>query len=130
MRFGKKGKLSPRFVGPYQILRLVGNVAYELDLPNELALVHLVFHVSMLKKFVGDPTYIVPIEGLGLKENLSYEEVPIEILDRQVKKLRNKEVASVKVLWRNHLVEGATWEAEADRKSLYPHLFSSPPTLA
>ncbi|KAH0720584.1 hypothetical protein KY290_005079 [Solanum tuberosum] len=74
----------------------VGEVAYELDLPNELLSVHPVFHVSMLKKCVGDPTYIVPLEGLEVKEYLSYEEVSVEILDRQVKKLRNKEVASVK----------------------------------
>ncbi|WMV55377.1 hypothetical protein MTR67_048762 [Solanum verrucosum] len=95
MRFGKKGKLSPRFVGPYQILRHVGKAAYELDFPNELASVHLVFHVSMLKKCDGGPTSIIPLEGLEVKENLSYEEVPVEILDRQVKRLRNKEVASV-----------------------------------
>ncbi|KAK4729692.1 hypothetical protein R3W88_022680 [Solanum pinnatisectum] len=105
-------------------------VAYELELPNELASVHPVFHVSMLKKCVGDPTSIVPLEGLGAKENLSYEEVPMKILDRQVKKLRTKEVASVKVLWRNQLVEGATWEAEADMMTRYPHLFPSTPILA
>ncbi|KAK4729777.1 hypothetical protein R3W88_022765 [Solanum pinnatisectum] len=128
MSFIKKWKLSPRFVGPYQILRHVGKVAYELDLPNELASVHPVFHVSMLKKCVGYPTSIVLLVGLGVDENLSYEEVPVDILDRQVKKLRNKEVAFVKVLWRNHLVEGATWEAEADMMSQYPHLF--PPILA
>ncbi|WMV37422.1 hypothetical protein MTR67_030807 [Solanum verrucosum] len=90
--------------GPYQILRRIGKVVYELDLPYELASVHPIFHVSMLKKFFGDPTSIVPVEGLGVDENLSYEEVPVEILDRQVKKLRNKEVASMKVLWRNQLV--------------------------
>jgi len=126
MRFDRKGKLSPRYVGPYEILKRVGKVAYELKLPIELAPVHPVFHISMLKKCIGDPVSILPLEGLGVNENLSYEEVPVEILDRQVKKLRNKEVASVKVLWRNHLVEGATWEAEADMKSRYPHLF--PPT--
>ncbi|WMV19098.1 hypothetical protein MTR67_012483 [Solanum verrucosum] len=98
MRFGKKVKLSPYFVGPYEILRRVGNVACELDMPSELASVHPVFHISMLKKWVGDPTCIVSFQGLEVKENLSYEEVPIEILDRQVKRLRNKEVASVKVL--------------------------------
>ncbi|WMV46264.1 hypothetical protein MTR67_039649 [Solanum verrucosum] len=114
MRFSKKGKLSPRYVDPYQILRHVGKVAYKQDLSNEFALVHPVFHVSMLKKIVGDPTFIVPLEGLGVKENFSYEEAQVEIFDRQVKKLRNKEVASVKVFWRNQLVEGATWEAEAD----------------
>ena len=126
MRLGKKGKLSPRYVGPYEILKRVGKVAYELKLPIELAPVHPVFHISMLKKCIGDPVSILPLEGLGVNEKFSHEEVPVEILDRQVKKLRNKEVASVKVLWRNHLVEGATWEAEADMKSRYPHLF--PPT--
>ena len=62
------------------------------------------------------------MEGLGVGEDLYYEEIPVEILDRQVKRLRNKEIATVKVLWRNHLVEGATWEAEADVRSRYPHL--------
>ncbi|WMV46562.1 hypothetical protein MTR67_039947 [Solanum verrucosum] len=98
MRFGKKGKLSTRYIGLYQILIRVGKVAYELDLPNDLATVHPVFHVSMLKKCVGDPTSIVPLEGLGVDESLSYEEVPVVILYRQFKKLRNKEVASMKVL--------------------------------
>ncbi|WMV09251.1 hypothetical protein MTR67_002636, partial [Solanum verrucosum] len=107
--YSPKGKLSPRYVGPYQILKCIGKVAYELDLPNELAPVHPIFHVSMLKKCIGDPVSIIPLEGLGVDESLSNEEVPIEILDRQVKKLRNKKVSSVKVLWRNHLVEGATW---------------------
>ncbi|WMV13532.1 hypothetical protein MTR67_006917 [Solanum verrucosum] len=84
--------------GQYQILRRVGKVSYELDLPNELALVHPSFHVSMIKKFVGEPTSIIPLEGLGVDECLSYEEVPVEILDQQVKRLRNKEISSVKVL--------------------------------
>ncbi|WMV54555.1 hypothetical protein MTR67_047940 [Solanum verrucosum] len=98
MRFGKKGKLSPRYVGPYQILRRGGKVAYELELPNYLASVHPVFHVSCSNKFVGDSTSIVPYESLGIKDSLSYEEVPVEIFDRQVRKLKNKEVSSVKVL--------------------------------
>ncbi|KAK4717930.1 hypothetical protein R3W88_016268 [Solanum pinnatisectum] len=130
MRFGKKGKLSPRYIGPYQILKCIGKVAYELDLPNELALVHPVFHISMLKNCIGDLTSIIPLEGLGVDESLSYEEVPVDILDQQVKRLRNKEIASMKVLWRNHLVEGATWEAEAVIKSRYPHLFPSTPIQA
>ncbi|WMV40996.1 hypothetical protein MTR67_034381 [Solanum verrucosum] len=93
-------------------------------------LVHPFFHVSLLKKFVGDPTTIVPLEGLGVKENLSFEEVLVDILDRQVKKLKNKEVSFVKVLWRNQLVKGATWEDEADMMSQYPHLFPSTQTPA
>ena len=90
-----------------------------------MASVHPVFHVSMLKKCIGDPESIHPIEVLGVKDNLSYEEVLVQILDRQVKKLRNKEVVSVKVLWKNKLVEGATWEAEVEMKSRYPHLFEN-----
>ena len=104
MRFGMKGKLILKYNGPYEILQCAGEVAYELSLPAELASVHPVFHVSMLKKCLGDPALILPIKGLGFDENLSYEEVPIEILDRQVKRLRNKEIATVKVLWSNHIV--------------------------
>ena len=86
VRFGKKCKLSLRYVGPYEILQRVGKVAYEFKLPSELASVHPVFHVSMLKKFIGDPQSILPIEGLGVKDNLSYEEISVQILDRQVMK--------------------------------------------
>ena len=95
----------------------MGEVAYELALPAYLASVHPFFHVSMLKMCLGDPTLILPIEGLKVDKDLSYDEVHVEILDRQVKGLRNKEFAKVKVLWRNHLVEGAMWEAEADMRS-------------
>ncbi|WMV50136.1 hypothetical protein MTR67_043521 [Solanum verrucosum] len=112
MRFGKKGKLSPRYIGPYRISKRVVNVAYELELPQELAVVHSVFHIFMLKKCMGDPSLIIQIEDIGIKDSLSYEEIPVQILDRQVRKLRIKEVASVKVLWRNQFVEEATWEAK------------------
>ena len=78
-----------------------------------------------LKSALVTPESILPIEGLGVDENLSYVEVSVQILDRQVKKLRTKEAASVKVLWRNHLVEGATWEVEADMKSCYPNTFAN-----
>ena len=97
VRFGMKGKLSPRYVVPNVILQRVWKVAYELKLSSELDSVHSVFHVSMLKKYIDDPEFILPIEGLGVKDNLSYEEVPVQILDSQVKKLRNKEVVSIKV---------------------------------
>ena len=76
VRFVKKGKLSPRYVGPYEILQMVGKVSYELKLPSELALVHSVFHVSMLKKFISGLDSILPIEGLGVKDNLSYNLCP------------------------------------------------------
>ena len=92
VRFVKKGKLSPRYVGLYDILQRVYKAAYELRLISELSLVHPVFHVSMLKRCIGDLESILPIEGVGVKDNLSYEEVPIQIIDRQVKKFWNKEV--------------------------------------
>src|ERR1051325_6279367 len=123
MRFRKKGKLSPHYIEPYQIVRRIEKVAYELDLPSELDGVHPVFHVSMLKKCLGDPTLAIPVEHTGVKDSLSYEEVPMRILDRQVRKLRNKEIAFVKVLWRNQFVEEATWEAEEAMKQKYPYLF-------
>ncbi|WMV32909.1 hypothetical protein MTR67_026294 [Solanum verrucosum] len=90
MRFGKKGKLSPRCIGPYRISKRIGNVAYELELPPELVAVHPVFHISMLKKCMGDPSFIIPTKNIGIKDNLSYEEVHVRILDRQVRKLRTK----------------------------------------
>ncbi|WMV49533.1 hypothetical protein MTR67_042918 [Solanum verrucosum] len=79
----------------------------------------------MLKKCMGDPSLIIPTEDIGIKDSLSYEEILLQILDRQVRKLRTKEVASVKVLWRNQFVEETTWEAEEDMKKRYPHLFES-----
>ena len=80
-----------------------------MKLPSELDSVHPLFHVSMLEMCICDPVSILLIKGLGVKDNPSYEEVPVQIFDRQVKKLRNKEVVSIKVLWKNQLVEGATW---------------------
>ncbi|XP_070002973.1 uncharacterized protein [Nicotiana sylvestris] len=84
MRFGKKGKFSPRYVGPYKIILRIGRVAYELDLPSELEAVHPVFHVSLLRKCIGDPSRITPIEDIHIAEDLYYAEVPVAILDRQL----------------------------------------------
>ncbi|TMW92223.1 hypothetical protein EJD97_013331 [Solanum chilense] len=112
-------------VGPYEILQRVCEVAYKLKLPSELASIHPVFHVSMHKKCIGEPESMLPIKGPCVKGNLSYEEFPVQILYTQVGRLRNKKVASVKMFWKNHLVEGATWESKADMKSCYPHLFNN-----
>ena len=105
LRIEKNGKLSPRHVGPYNILKRVVNVAYELDLTTELAVVHPVFHISLLKKCVGDPAFVMPLESVAVKDSLSYEDVLVDILDLQVRKMRNKEIASIKVLWRSQSVE-------------------------
>ncbi|KAL0556514.1 hypothetical protein IC582_005028 [Cucumis melo] len=123
LRFERRGKLSPRFVGPFEILERIGPVAYRLALPPSLSAVHDVFHVSMLRKYVPDPSHVVDYEPLEIDENLSYTEQPVEILAREVKTLRNKEIPLVKVLWRNHRVEEATWEREDDMRSRYPELF-------
>ena len=123
-RFGKKGKLSPRYVGPFEILRRVGKVAYELALPPHMEHIHNVFHVSMLKKYHPDSRHVIEYEPVELQADLSYVENPIEILDRKEKVLRNKVVKIVRVLWRNPKVEESTWELESDMREKYPHLFS------
>ena len=84
---------------------------------------HHVFHISLLKKFLGDPASVVPLKSVVVKDSLSYEDVLVEILDLQFRRLRNKEIILVKVLWRSQSVEGATWEAEAAMKAKYPYLF-------
>ncbi|KAL0540972.1 hypothetical protein IC582_020998 [Cucumis melo] len=123
LRFERRGKLSPHFVGPFEILERIGPVAYRLALPPPLSTVHDVFHVSMLRKYVPDSSHVVDYEPLEIDENLSYTEQPVEVLAREVKTLRNKEIPLVKVLWRNHRVEEATWEREDDMRSRYPELF-------
>ncbi|XP_075103587.1 uncharacterized protein LOC107830662 [Nicotiana tabacum] len=104
----------------------IGQVAYRLELPLELSLVHRVFHVSMLKKVVGDPSLIVPVEAIEVNVELTYEEIPVAIIDRKVRKMRNKKIASVKVLWQNQQAEEATCEAKKDMERKYPHLFVEP----
>ncbi|KAL5567484.1 hypothetical protein UlMin_024059 [Ulmus minor] len=123
MRFGRKGKLSPRFIGPFEILKRVGKVAYQLALPPSLSAVHNVFHVSMLKKYISDPSHVLQEAPVEIDEKLSYEEKPVQILDRKAKELRNKTISLVKVLWRNHTVEEATWEREDEMREKYPNLF-------
>ncbi|XP_030502538.2 uncharacterized protein LOC115717698 [Cannabis sativa] len=122
-RFEKKGKLCPRFTGPYEILVKVALVASSLALPPALAAVHNVFHIFMLRKYVSDPTHALSYEALELQPNLSYEEQPVHILDRKDKVIRNKKIALVKVLWRNSKVEEATWEFEFDMRAQYLELF-------
>ncbi|KAA3464255.1 DNA/RNA polymerases superfamily protein [Gossypium australe] len=123
LRFGRKGKLSPRFIGPYTVLKRVGPVAYQLEFPTELSQIHDVFHVSMLRRYRSDPSPIVPIAEIEVNADLSFEEEPVQILDRDVKVLRRKSVPLVKVLWRNHGKEEATWEPEDVMRQQYPQLF-------
>ncbi|XP_059288585.1 uncharacterized protein LOC132041925 [Lycium ferocissimum] len=108
MRFGQKGKLSPRFIRPYEVHEIVGPVAYKLALPPDLDKIHNVFHVSMLRRYRSDPSHILPIESIEVRPDLTYEEEPIQILAREIKELRNMKIPLVKVLWRNHSGKEAT----------------------
>ncbi|KAF3669759.1 hypothetical protein FXO37_08860 [Capsicum annuum] len=125
MRFGKRGKLSSGYVGPYKILERIGGVEYRVALPPEMSFVHPVFHISMLRKCISDSSRVLEAPTLQLDENLTYEEEPVSIIDRQVRRLHSKELVSVKVLWKNHTIEEATWESKKDMRLKYPHLFQS-----
>ena len=98
-------------------------MAYRLDLPEELSRVRNVFHISMLHKYISDPSHVIEALKIELRDDLSYEEQPVQILGREEKVLRNNTISLVKVLWRNHLVEEATWEREDQTRSQYPYLF-------
>lgn len=105
MRFGKEGKLSPRYNGPVEILRRIGKLAYELALPPNLQQVHNVFHVSMLQRYKSDAKRIVEYEQVDMQPDLTYVEQPMEIINRKEQVLRNKVIKLVKVVWQNHNVE-------------------------
>ncbi|GKE28679.1 putative reverse transcriptase domain-containing protein [Tanacetum coccineum] len=124
VRFGKKGKLAPRFVGPFEIIEKVGLVAYQLDLPKELNGVHDTFHVSNLKKRLADPTLQVPLDEIRVDAKLNFVEEPVEILEREFKKLKRSRIAIVKVRWNSKRGPEFTWEREDQMKLKYPRLFS------
>ena len=107
MRFGKSGKLSPRYVRPFEILKRVGEVAYQLALPPTLTSAHDVFHVSMLKKYMPDASHKIDYTDLEIREDMSYVEKPVKILDTKQKVLRTKTIPMVKILWRNHVLTSA-----------------------
>ena len=130
IRFGTKGKLSPRYIGPYLIVARVGPVAYRLELPQELEKIHNVFHVSVLRKYMPDPKHILESPPMEVRENLTHQVQPVEILDHEIKQLRNKQVKMVKVLWRSDRVEEVTWEPEEAMRRKYPTLFTPGVPLA
>ncbi|XP_074297922.1 uncharacterized protein LOC141628721 [Silene latifolia] len=113
MRFGKRGKLSQKLIGPYEILDRVREVASLLALPPTLERVHNVFYVSQLRKYyISDPSHVLKAEIIEFDDTLTYVKTPKEILDRKLIKTRHREMVLVKVLWSNHQVEEATWKAE------------------
>ena len=121
----KSKKLTPRFIGPYQILDRVGKVAYRVALPPNLSNLHDVFHVSQLRKYVPDPSHVVQMDDVQVRDNLTVETKPIRIAEREVKVLRGKEIELVKVVWLGAAGESMTWELESKMKDSYPELFDS-----
>ncbi|GJW82725.1 putative nucleotidyltransferase, ribonuclease H [Tanacetum coccineum] len=123
MHFGKKGKLAPRYVGPFEILERIGPVAYRLRLPKELSEVHDTFHVSNLKKCLADANLHVPLDEIEVDKTLHFVEKPVEIMDREVKTLKRSRIPIVKVCWNSKRGPEFTWEREDHMKAWYPQLF-------
>ena len=124
-RFGIKGKLAPRYIGPFTILERRGKVAYQLELPPNLSQVHDVFHVSQLRRCFKDPIRAVDHEVLELQQDLSYKEQPVRILDQAERRTRQKAIKFLKVQWSHHSEDEATWEREDRLHEEYPALFPS-----
>ena len=130
IRLGKRGKLSPRYIGPFEVLKRVGAVAYRLALPPSFSSVHEVFHVSMLWKYTPDPTHIVNWGELVVDAEGTFEEGLVRIMDSREQVLRGKTVRLVKVLWQHQGVEEPTWEREDTVRTNYPFLFDGEGALS
>jgi hypothetical protein len=122
-RFKIRGKLAPRFIGPFKILEKIGEVAYQLKLSLQLSDVHDVFHVSQLKKCLRVSEEQIPMEDLDVEEDLSYQEYPIKILETSERVTRNKKIKMSKVQRSHHTKEEATWEREEELKDEFPSFF-------
>ena len=123
VRFGKREKLSPRFIGPFEILERVGTVAYQLALPPSMSGVYEVFHVSMLRRYTPDPAHVVDWGEIEVDTDKTFEEGPVCIMDSRDQVLRRKTVRLVRVLWKQRGVEESAWEREDTIRATYPFLF-------
>ncbi|GJS64255.1 putative reverse transcriptase domain-containing protein [Tanacetum coccineum] len=125
VRFIKREKLSPGYIGPFKILARVGHVAYTLELPEELKRIHSTFHVSNLKKCLAEGDVVIPMDQIQLDDKLHMVEEPVEVVDREVKRLKQSRIPIVKVYWNSQRGLEFTWEREDQIKKKYPHLFTS-----
>ncbi|GJR97987.1 putative reverse transcriptase domain-containing protein [Tanacetum coccineum] len=125
VRFGKRGKLNPRYVGPFRVLAKVGKVAYKLELPQELRRVYHTFHVSNLKKCYADEPLVMLLEGIHVDDKLQFVEEPVEIMEREIKRLKRSRIPLVKVCWNSRRGPEFTWEREDSFKQKYPQLFTN-----
>ena len=127
-RFNVKGKLAPRYVGPFKVLEQKGEVAYRLELPTSLSGVHDVFHISQLNRCLRVPEEQAPLDGVDVQEDLTYTEHPVKILETSERVTRNKCIKMCRVQWSHHSEAEATWEREDELKKTYPDLFASQPS--
>ncbi|GJV34483.1 hypothetical protein Tco_1394883 [Tanacetum coccineum] len=125
IRFGKRGKLNPCYIGPFKILAKVGTVSYRLELPKQLSRFHSMFHISNLKKCLSDETLVIPLDEIQVDDKLHFIEEPVEILDREVKRLNQSRIPIVKVHWNSRKGPKFTWEREDQMQKKYPHLFAN-----
>ncbi|GJR51583.1 putative reverse transcriptase domain-containing protein [Tanacetum coccineum] len=125
IRFGKRGKLNPRYIGPFKILAKIGMVAYRLELPEKLSLVHSTFHVSNQKKCFSDEPLAIPLDEIQFDDKLNFIKEPIKIMDREVKRLKQSRILILKVRWNSRRGPEFTWEHEDQIKKKYSHLFSN-----
>nr|GEV17722.1 hypothetical protein [Tanacetum cinerariifolium] len=123
IRFGKRGKLNPRYTGPFKIIAKVGTVAYRLELPEQLSRVHSTFHVSNLRKYMSDEPLAIPLDEIQVYDKLHFIKEPVEIMDREVKRLKHSRISIVKVRWKSRRGPEFTWERENQMQKKYPHLF-------
>ncbi|GJX03718.1 putative reverse transcriptase domain-containing protein [Tanacetum coccineum] len=123
IRFGKRGKLNPRYIGPFKIIAKVGTVAYRLELPEQLSRVHSTFHVSNLKKCMSDEPLAIPLDEIQVDDKLHFIEEPVEIMDREVKRLKQSRILIVKVRWNSRRGPEFTWDREDQMQKNYPHFF-------
>ena len=124
VRFSKLGKLSSRYIWPFEVLKRVGTVAYRLALPSSLSSVHAIFHVSMLQKYNLDPNHVVDWGELIVIADGTFEEGPLSIIDSLDQVLQSKTVKLVKVLWQHYGIDEATWKREDTMRANYPFLFN------